>query len=141
MENKTQPTNAHVQDFLAGITDSQRQADCRTLIMLMQEITEAAPRMWGTTIIGFGDHHYRYASGREGDWFVVGFAPRKQQLTIYLTYGIEQQTDLLARLGKHSLGKACLYLKNLATCDLAVLRELITRAVAQQAKNAQPADG
>jgi hypothetical protein len=130
-ENKTKPSDADVEVFLASIADDQRRQDCRTLVELMREATGSAPRLWGTNIIGFGDQHYRYASGREGDWFVVGFAPRKQNLTLYLSYGVEQHADLLGRLGKHSLGKACLYVKRLADVDLATLRELLDRSLEQ----------
>jgi hypothetical protein len=128
-ELKTKPTDQSVEEFLAGIDDAQKQADARTITALMQEITGASPKMWGASIVGFGDNHYRYASGREGDWFLVGFSPRKQNLTLYLTYGFEQHTDLLERLGNHSVGKACLYLKRLDKVDQAALRELIERAV------------
>lgn len=132
-ELKTKPTDQSVEAFLASIDDAQKQADSRTITALMQEITGAPPKMWGANIVGFGDNHYRYATGREGDWFIVGFSPRKQNLTLYLTYGFEQHTDLLERLGKHSVGKACLYLKRLSGVDQTALRELIERAVQQAA--------
>lgn len=130
-ELKTKPTEQSVEAFLASIADPQKQADARTLTTLMAEVTGAPPTMWGENIVGFGEKHYRYASGREGDWFVVGFSPRKQNLTLYLTYGFEEHTDLLERLGKHSVGKACLYLKRLDGVDQAALRALIERAVRQ----------
>lgn len=132
-ENKTRPTDADVMVFLDGIADEQRRRDCLTVVELMRGATGAEPRMWGANIVGFGDQRYRYASGREGDWFLVGFSPRKQNLTLYLTYGFEQHADLLARLGKHSVGKACLYVKRLSDLDLAALRELIARSAAQAA--------
>jgi hypothetical protein len=132
-ELKTKPTDQSVEAFLASIEDAQKQADSRTITALMQEITGAPPKMWGANIVGFGDKHYRYATGREGDWFIVGFSPRKQNLTLYLTYGFEQHTDLLERLGKHSVGKACLYVKRLSGVDQTALRELIERAVQQAA--------
>lgn len=138
-ENKTQATDAEVAVFLDGLADEQRRNDCRTVVALMRELTGAEPRMWGANIIGFGTKHYRYASGREGDWFVVGCSPRKQNLTLYLTYGFEQHHDLLARLGKHSLGKACLYVKRLSDLDLAVLRELVARSVTQLEDEDAPA--
>jgi hypothetical protein len=128
-ELKTKPTDQDVEEFLASIDDAQKQADARVLTALMQEITGAPPKMWGASIVGFGDKHYTYASGREGDWFSVGFSPRKQNLTLYLTYGFEEHTDLLARLGKHSVGKACLYIKRLSGIDQAALRELIERSI------------
>jgi hypothetical protein len=128
-ELKTKPTDQDVAEFLASIADPHKQADARTLTALMQAIAGAPPKMWGASIVGFGDKHYKYASGREGDWFVVGFSPRKQNLTLYLNYGFEAHTDLLERLGKHSVGKACLYIKRLSGVDQAALRELIERSV------------
>jgi len=132
-ENKTKPTDQSVEAFLNGIEDERRRKDCHTLATLMREVTGAEGRMWGANIVGFGDEHYRYESGREGDTFRAGFSPRKQNLTLYLTYGVEQHADLLARLGKHSVGKGCLYLKRLDDVDLAALRELVQRAVQQKA--------
>lgn len=131
-ELKTRPGDGDVTAFLNQITDERRRRDCFTLLELMREVTGAEPRMWGTNIVGFGERHYRYASGREGDWFITGFSPRKQNLTLYLTYGFEQHSDLLQRLGKHSVGKACLYLKRLDNVDMPALRELISRSVAEQ---------
>lgn len=131
-EPKTQLTDQDPKQFIEGIADPRRRDDCRTLAALMAEASGAGPRMWGPNIVGFGVQHYRYASGREGDWPVVGFSPRKQNLTLYLTYGFAGHDDLLARLGKHTVGKACLYIKCLADVDQAVLRELIDRSVAQK---------
>jgi hypothetical protein len=128
-ELKTQQTEADVTAFLNGIADEQRRKDCFRVAELMQELTGAEPRMWGASIVGFGHQHYRYESGREGDWFVVGFSPRKQNLTLYLTSGFEEHADLLARMGKHSIGKSCLYIKRLTDIDLPTLRALVTRSV------------
>ncbi len=125
---KTKPTASSVEEFLNAIPDESRRKDAFAVLELMREVTGAQPKMWGDDIIGFGDHHYRYESGREGDWFVVGFAPRKQNLTLYLTYGYEQFGDLIQRLGKHKTGKACLYINKLADVDRAVLRALIERS-------------
>lgn len=122
---KTRPTDASVADFLNSIADEVKRRDCFTLVEIMQSVTGAEPRMWGSSIVGFGDSHLTYASGRVGDWFWIGFSPRKQNLTLYLTYGLEENTELLSRLGKHSLGKACLYLKRLSDVDPEVLRLLI----------------
>jgi hypothetical protein len=129
-ENKTQETNGDVAQFLGGIEDATKRQDCETLVEIMRGATASEPRMWGTNIVGFGKQHYKYESGREGDWFVVGFSPRKQNLTLYLTYGFEQHGDLLEKLGKHSLGKSCLYIKKLEQVDMPTLRELVQRAVA-----------
>lgn len=128
--NKTQATRASVEDFLARQDESTR-ADCRALILLMAEATGEVPVMWGTGMVGFGTHHYRYASGREGDIFQVGFAPRKAALSIYLTCDIGSMGDLLARLGRHDHGKGCLYVKRLADIDLGVLKQMVVRAVGQ----------
>lgn len=136
-ENKTKPTEQDVDGFLDSISDTQRRADCQAIVALMREATGAAPRMWGANIVGFGDHHYRYASGRAGDTFITGFSPRKQNMTLYLSYGFDQHGDLLARLGKHSTGKACLYIKRLADIDQIVLRELFKRTVEQNKGNGE----
>lgn len=133
-EAKTRPTEQSVEEFLAGIADERQRADSRALVALMREVTGAEPRMWGPSIVGFGSYHYRYASGREGDWMLTGFSPRKQSLTLYLSYGLEGQEELLGRLGKHKLGKACLYLKRLDDADPAALRELIRRSVDELAR-------
>lgn len=129
-ELKTKQTTASVEDFLNGIADPQRRQDCWTLAALMQEVTQSPPSMWGDAIVGFGSYHYKYASGRTGDWPVVGFASRKQDLTLYIMSGFDQYEALLSRLGKHKTGKACLYVKRLADVDMAVLRELVERSVA-----------
>ncbi|MBS1966549.1 MAG: DUF1801 domain-containing protein [Chloroflexi bacterium SZAS-1] len=133
-ELKTKPTEQSVEEFLASIADPQQRADSQTIASLMQEVSGAAPRMWGPGIIGFGDYHYEYASGRSGDWFLTGFAPRKSNLTLYLNSGggFDAQRVLLERLGKHKLGKGCLYIKRLADVDQAVLRELIVQAIGRR---------
>jgi hypothetical protein len=132
-ELKTQPTGESVEAFLASV-DGSRQEDCRALAALMTRVTGVEPRMWGSSIVGFGDYHYRYASGRQGEWFVVGFAPRMRDLTVYLMPGLEQFAEPLTRLGKHREGKGCLYVRKLADIDMAVLEELIASAVATAAK-------
>jgi len=126
---KTQPTDQDVELFLDSIVDAQQRQDSHTIAEIMREITGAAPRMWGDSIVGFGSYHYRYASGREGDWPLTGFSPRKQNLTLYLSYGFEQHSELLERLGKYKVGKACLYLKRLGGVDLTALREIIRQSV------------
>jgi hypothetical protein len=132
-EAKTQPTAASVTAFIAAVPDAQRRADCQTVLKLMQQATGARPVMWGTAIVGFGAYRSTYASGRAGDWPVIAFAPRKNDLTLYLMPGYDQQQDLLARLGRHKTAKSCLYLKKLADVDLAVLTELIARSVTAMA--------
>ena len=118
-------TGASVEGFLAGVPDGQRREDARRLCAMMAQITGEQPAMWGTSIIGFGAYHYRYASGREGDWPAVGFSPRKQALTIYVSGGFDGYDDLLTKLGPHSTGKSCLYLKRLSDVDEQTLRALI----------------
>ena len=131
-ENKTQPTEASVSEFLDSVPDARRQADARTVCDLMAEVTGETPRMWGPSMVGFGDHHYVYDSGREGDTFVVGFSPRKSALSLYLTSYRPLDPDLLAQLGKHRMGKGCLYVNKLADVDLAVLRRLIVSSASRQ---------
>ena len=137
-EAKTRPTDQSVEAFLEGLADEGQRRDGRALVALMREVTGEEPRMWGPSIVGFGSYHYRYASGREGDWPLTGFSPRKQNLTLYLSYGLEGHADLLGRLGKHKLGKACLYLKRLDDADPAALRELIKRSVDELARTNAP---
>jgi hypothetical protein len=132
---KTQPTRASVAAFLNAIPDGDRRADCRRLAQIMRGATRARARMWGTDIVGFGNHHYRYDSGREGDWFLVGFSPRKAAITIYLLGGFDRHPPLLRRLGKHKAGRGCLYVKQLADVDLGVLTEIIEVSVAGAARD------
>ena len=122
---KTQANDASVEDFLATVSDENKRRDCNTLLQLMQRITAAEPTMWGDSIVGFGEYHYRYASGRSGEWFVAGFSPRKQNLTIYIMSGFEGCDDLMAQLGKYKLGKCCLYVKKLDDIDMNILEKLI----------------
>jgi len=127
-ELKTKPTTASVQEFLRGIADEGKRRDSQALARLMKAATGAAPRMWGPGIIGFGDRTCRYPSGREIDWFPVGFSPRKNALTLYLTGGLEPHAALLRKLGKHTIGKGCLYIKRLEDVDVAVLEKMIREA-------------
>jgi hypothetical protein len=124
-ENKTKPTGESVANFLNNITDESRRQDCFALLEFMRKTTATEPKLWGSSIVGFGDYHYKYASGREGDSAVVGFSPRKQNLTIYLLCNLESQEELLGQLGKSKHGKACLYVNRLDDINLPVLRELI----------------
>jgi len=130
-ELKTRPTDSDVEAFLARVEPATKQADCRALVALMAEATGERPRMWGSSMVGFGDYHYRYASGREGDWFLAGFSPRKANLTVYLSGGIDSHRELLAGLGPHTTGVGCLYLKRLGDVDTDVLAEIVRRDVAQ----------
>ena len=127
---KTRPTDQDVEGFLDSIVDAQQRQDCRTLAALMREVTGAEPRMWGDSIVGFGSYHYRYATGREGDWLLTGFSPRKQNLTLYLMGGFQGYPELLAALGRHSTGQSCLYVKSLADVDMDRLRALVQASVA-----------
>ena len=131
-ELKTKPTKQSVAQFIKSIPHEETRADCRTISKLMSEATGAEPQMWGTSIVGFGVMHYKYASGREGDWPIIGFSPRKQNLTLYISAGF-QNPDLLKKLGKHSLGKSCLYFKRLSDVDLPTLKKVI-KAGAKQKK-------
>jgi hypothetical protein len=124
-ELKTSRNEASAAEFLAAVADPRRRADAQAVCALMTEVTGEQPTMWGGSIVGFGAYHYRYASGREGDWPAVGFSPRKQALTIYLSEGFEAYDDLLARLGPHSTGKSCLYIKRLSDVDEEALRSLV----------------
>ena len=128
-ELKTKKTEASVDDFIAGIADDQRRKDCKALVAIMKRITKAPPKMWGASMVGFGSYHYTYASGREGDWFLAGFSPRRQDLTVYVLAGFEDYPELMAKLGKYKTGKSCLYLKRLSDVDAAVLEKLIAVSV------------
>lgn len=128
-ELKTKPNEQNVEAFLSGVADENRRQDCLALINLMKEVTGAEAKIWGDSIVGFGSYHYCYESGREGDWFLTGFSPRKNNLTLYIMSGFEQSEALLQKLGKHTTGKACLYVKRLQDIDQAVLRELVKRSV------------
>ncbi len=127
---KTVPTNASVEDYLNSIANEAKRQDSFALLDLMKEVTGEDAVMWGASIVGFGAYRYVYASGREGDWPLTGFAPRAQALTLYIMSGFDGYDDLLARLGKHSTGKSCLYIKRLSDVDLDVLRELVAESVA-----------
>ncbi len=122
---KTQLNDANVEEFLAAVENDRRREDSFTVLELMKRVTGEKPRMWGTSIVGFGSYHYRYASGREGDWPRIGFSPRKQSLTIYVMPGFSNYDDLLSRLGKHRTGKSCLYVNKLADVDMDALEQLI----------------
>lgn len=128
-ELKTQPTKASVSEFVQSLPDASRRKDCKTLIRMMKTVTKAQPKMWGPSIVGFGDYGYKYESGREGDWFRAGFSPRKNALTLYVMSGFPKHAELMSKLGKHKTGKGCLYIKQLADVDMRVLEQLIERSV------------
>jgi Domain of unknown function (DU1801) len=133
---KTRPNKSSVERFLRGVKDGQRRNDARTLLRLMQEATGAAPQMWGDSIVGFGRYHYKYESGREGEWFLTGFSPRKQNLTLYIMPGFERYGALLKKLGKHKTGRSCLYVNALSDVHLPTLKTLIRRSVKVMARSA-----
>lgn len=134
-ENKTKPNRQSVAAFIASVEPADRRRDCRALLKLMRDATGAAPKMWGSSVVGFGSYHYKYGSGREGNWFVTGFSPRKQDLTLYLMAGVERYPDLLRRLGKHKTGRSCLYLKGLDGVDITVLKRLVGESVKYVRRN------
>lgn len=125
---KTRPTDASVDAFLAGVENDRRREDGYAVLKLMNEVTGEEPVLWGDSIIGYGQYHYKYDSGREGDSLMVGFSPRKQNLALYIMPGFGAYEELLGKLGKHKLGKSCLYINKLADVDLDVLRELVDRS-------------
>ena len=128
-ELKTKKNEASVEDFLNAIPDETRRQDCFTVLELMKKATKAEPKMWGGSIVGLGDFRYKYATGREGDWFQMGFSPRKQNLTLYLMPGLDAHHEALTKLGKHKIGKSCLYINSLADIDVKVLQEMIAQTV------------
>ena len=130
-ENKTKKTVASVDDFFAAIDDDQIRADSIVLSKVMSKKTKAEARIWGANIVGFGDYHYKYESGREGDWFLCGFAPRKKHLTLYGISGISGKTELLKKLGKHKLDGGCLHIKKLSDINMNVLEQLIESELAR----------
>ena len=133
--NKTKPTAISVTAFVNALAEPAKRADAKTLIRLMKTATGEAARMWGPSIIGFGTHHYKYESGREGDTVLVGFSPRKPAMVLYGVMGSENAESLLAKLGKHSTGKGCLYIKKLSDVDCEVLKDLIVGSVAARLRS------
>jgi uncharacterized protein DUF1801 len=130
-ELKTKPTTASVTEFLNALNDEERRKDCFTVVKIMQKATGAKPKMWGPSIVGFGDYRYTNARGQGTDWFVIGFSPRKSDLTLYVMPGSPRHGELLKTLGKHKTGKACVYIKRLADVDQDVLRMLVEESVEQ----------
>lgn len=128
-ELKTKVNAASVEDFLNSVEDEQKRADCFEIAKIMQQVTKEKPKMWGASIVGFGTYHYKGASGREGDWMLTGFSPRKQNLTLYLMGGFDMHKDLLKKLGKFKTSVGCLYIKKLDDIDKKVLKQLVTQTV------------
>jgi hypothetical protein len=135
-EAKTKPTKQSVDSFIKKIPDPQTREDCFTIAKLMKEATRSEPRMWGSSIVGFGITQYKYAGGREADWPLICFSPRKQNLTLYGMTGFDGHAELLEKLGKHSVGKGCLYIKRLSDVDLPTLKKLIRESVKQKKRGA-----
>jgi hypothetical protein len=134
-ENKTKSTTASVERYISSITDETRRMDCQALVTLMTRATKEPAIMWGSSIVGFGSYHYRYESGHEGDSCLTGFSSRKGDISIYLTGSVLEQTALLSSLGKHKVGKGCLYIRALNDVDLKVLAALIARAASERRKS------
>ena len=134
-ELKTKETTASVSAFLNQIADEGRRKDCFAVVDLMRAVTKEEPKMWGSGIVGFGLYHYKYESGREGDWMITGFSPRKGDLTLYIGGVFEKFPDLMKNLGKYKTGKGCLYIKKLTDVDVKILRKLVTESVKLKAPN------
>jgi hypothetical protein len=128
-ELKTKPTEESVAHFLDGIEDDKKRKDAFTLLEIFKEVTGEAPVMWGNNIIGFGTYHYKYASGREGDWMITGFSPRKQNLSLYLMCDLTEMQGHLEKIGRHKKGKSCLYINTLDDMDITVLKSTIKESV------------
>lgn len=131
---KTRPTRVSPETFIAGLSDERRRREAETLLKLLGEVSGQPPVMWGSSIVGYGSYHYKYSSGREGDWCRLAFSPRKQNVTVYLMPGFDEQQDLLSQLGPHKTAVSCLYIRKLETVDLSVLRKIAQRSWDQMAE-------
>jgi len=134
-ENKTKPTKLSVTAFINGIEDKEKRKDARKVAAMMRKATGSKATVWGASIVGYGQYHYKYASGREGDFILAGFSPRKQALTIYVMAGFSHFDSLMKKLGKYKTGKSCLYIKRLSDVDENVLQRLIAASVKYMRKN------
>ena len=134
-ELKTKVNDASVTKFIESVTDEQKRNDCFEILKMMKQITKEEPKMWGASIVGFGSYHYKGASGREGDWMLIGFSPRKQNLTMYLMGGFDTHADLLKKLGKYKTSVGCLYVKKLSDVDMSMLKKLIAESVKRMKKS------
>lgn len=130
-ENKTKANDASVDGYIEAIDDESRRKDCQALAKLMTKATKQKPLMWGTSIVGFGSYHYKYDSGREGDSCLTGFSSRKGAISVYLMASFPGHDELLSKLGKHKMGKGCLYINKLSDVDLKVLEQLVVGSVAE----------
>ena len=128
-ELKTKISDLSVEKFLQTVPDPDKRQDCFKILELMQEVTQEEPKMWGTSIVGFGAYHYKYKTGREGDWFLIGFSPRKKSLTLYIMAGFTQYDILLKDLGTYKTGKSCLYINKFSDVNTEILKELATASV------------
>ena len=128
-EQRTKPTPVRVEDFLNGLEDDQVKKDCFILKKILTELSGFEPRMWGTSIVGFGSYHYKYESGREGDMPLIAFSPRKKEITLYLSSAFENRDELLQQLGKHKTSKACIYVKRLSDINIDVLKKMIRNSL------------
>jgi hypothetical protein len=133
-ELKTKAHDGDVEAFLNDVDNTKRREDSFAVLELMKMITKEEPKMWGPSIVGFGQYRYKYASGREGDWMLTGFSPRKTALTLYIMAGFARYEELMAKLGKYKTGQSCLYISKLEDVDLKVLSELIRQSVAHMKK-------
>ncbi|WP_420643599.1 DUF1801 domain-containing protein [Candidatus Leptofilum sp.] len=133
-ELKTRKNDGDVEAFLNSVDHDKRREDAFKVLDLMKEVTGEEPKMWGGSIVGFGDYHYKYESGREGDWFLTGFSPRKKSLTLYIMAGFPEYGDLMAKLGKYKTGKSCLYINKIEDVDLPTLKELVRQSAEHVAK-------
>lgn len=129
-ELKTKKNDGDIKDYLNSVENEKRREDSFVILKMMEEVTGLEPKMWGGSIVGFGDYHYKYESGREGDWFLTGFAPRKRNMTLYIMPGFEHYDELLGKLGKYTTGKSCLYINKLEDVDMDALRQLVKESVA-----------
>lgn len=136
-ELKTKPNAKSVDKFIQEIADEKTRQDCLALCDVMQRVTKSQPKMWGASIVGFGSYHYKYPTGTEGDWFLTGFSPRKQNLTLYIMSGFQEHGELLQKLGRHTLGKSCLYVRTVDDLHMPTLKKLIQQSVASIHKTVQ----
>ncbi|MFN3232073.1 MAG: DUF1801 domain-containing protein [Alphaproteobacteria bacterium] len=139
-QNKTQPTDMAPDDFIAAVEPERRRQDGFALLDFFNRVTGLEPKMWGPSIIGYGRYHYKYESGREGDFLMTGFSPRKTALTVYILPGYQDMADKLARLGKHKIGKSCLYINQLEDIDMMVLEEIVKDGLAYMRANYETFD-
>ncbi len=140
-ESKTKPTAASIDEYLESRASPEQLADCKTLMAMLKRVTKEQPKMWGPSIVGYGSYSYRYESGRTGESCVTGFAVRGRELVVYLVAESPDQQELLAKLGKHKIGKSCLYLKRLADIDVKILEALVSKSVSEvRRRHAMPSD-